>query len=93
VADALYSARQTSTPLQQPAGAMDMKDEDIFPESWETFESWIKAKVGGEIHWKIRPKDTMVNRQVVAESIIETMEKNDGTFPPSGNLFLELEED
>jgi len=70
-----------------------MTDKDIFPESWEDFESWIKAKVGGEISWKIRPRDTRGNRQVVAESIIETIEKNDGRFPPSGNLFLELEDD
>jgi len=70
-----------------------MKDTNFLPESWEAFESWIKAKVGGEISWKIRPRDTMINRQVVAESIIETIEKNGGAFPSSGNLFLELEDD
>ncbi len=70
-----------------------MKERDSFEESWEDFESWIKAKVGGEISWKIRPRDTMTNRQLIAESIIETLEQNGGRFPPSGNLFLELEDD
>jgi hypothetical protein len=30
-------------------------------------------------------------QEVVAKSIIETLERNRGRFPPSGNLFLELE--
>ncbi|MCK5551643.1 MAG: hypothetical protein KAJ09_00770 [Deltaproteobacteria bacterium] len=68
-----------------------MEDKDFLSGSWEDFETWIKAKVGGEISWKIRPRDTRVNRQVVAKSIIETLERNRGRFPPSGNLFLELE--
>ncbi len=70
-----------------------MKERDSFEESWEDFESWIKAAVGGEISWKIRPRDTMTNRQLIAESIIETIQENGGQFPPSGNLFLELEDD
>lgn len=70
-----------------------MTNKNFFLESWENFEYWIKEKVGGEISWKIRPRDTRLNRQLVAESIFETIEKNDGRFPPSGNLFLELEDD
>ncbi|NIM99306.1 MAG: hypothetical protein GTO24_14880 [candidate division Zixibacteria bacterium] len=70
-----------------------MKERDSFEESWEDFESWIKATVGGEISWKIRPRDTMTNRQLIAESIIETIQENGGKFPPSGNLFLEFEDD
>ncbi len=70
-----------------------MGEKDFLTGDWRDFESWIKAKVGGEILWKIRPRDTMVNRQVVAESVIETIEQNGGRFPPSGNLFLEFEDD
>lgn len=59
--------------------------------TWEQFEGWIKTKIGGEISWKVRPRDTKVNRMIVAESILDTLDRNGGEFPPSGNLFLELE--
>jgi len=61
--------------------------------SWDDFESWIKEKVGGEFSWKVRPRDTKVNRMAVAQSIIEAMERSGGTFPSSGNVFLERETD
>ena len=77
----------------QALGAIDMVEKDFLAGDWKDFESWIKAKVGAEVSWKIRPRDTMVNREVVAESIIETIEQNGGRFPPLGNLFLELEDD
>jgi hypothetical protein len=38
--------------------AIEMEDKDFLSGSWEDFETWIKAKVGGEISWKIRPRDT-----------------------------------
>ena len=60
---------------------------------WEVFESWIEEKVGGDFAWKIRPRDTLPNRRLVAESITKTMKQNAGRFPHSGNFFLELEED
>jgi len=65
---------------------------DALPEKWEDFESWIRSKVGGPFLWKIRPRDTKLNRKVVAESILETIEEHGGEFPPSGNLFLELDD-
>ena len=70
-----------------------MEDRHFIRGSWEDFESWIKAKVGGEFLWKVRPMDTEVNRMAVALSIVETMENNGGTFPWSGNIFLERETD
>jgi len=69
-----------------------MTEIDAIPEQWEDFESWIRAKVGGPFSWKIRPRDTTLNRKVVAESILETIEEHGGEFPPSGNLFLERED-
>ena len=60
---------------------------------WEEFEVWVKTKVDGEISWKVSPRDTKVNRMIVAESVLDTLDRNGGEFPPSGNLFLELERD
>lgn len=70
-----------------------MEERGFLSGTWEDFEAWVKAKIGGEISWKVRPRDTRMNRQLVAESVIETLERNHGEFPPSGNLFLELERD
>jgi len=61
--------------------------------TWEQFEGWIKTKIGGEISWKVRPRDTKVNRMVVAESVLDTLNRNGGEFPASGNFFLEPERD
>jgi hypothetical protein len=68
-----------------------MEDQDFLSGSWEDFETWIKAKVGGEISWKIRPRDTRVNRRWWPRASSRPLERNRGRFPPSGNLFLELE--
>ena len=70
-----------------------MADKNFLSGTWEQFEGWIKAKVGGEISWKVRPRDTKVNRMIVAESILGTLDRNGGEFPRSGNPFLELERD
>jgi hypothetical protein len=61
--------------------------------AWDQFEGWIRTKIGGEISWKVRPRDTKVNRMIVAESVLYPLDRNGGEFPPSGNLFLELERD
>lgn len=70
-----------------------MADKNFLSGTWECFEGWVKTKVGGEISWKIRPRDTKVNRMIIAESVLDTLDCNGGEFPPSGNLFLELERD
>ena len=57
---------------------------------WEEFESWIREQVGGDFIWKIRPLDIKANRQAVMESILSTIKENNGTFPPKGNVFIEL---
>lgn len=70
-----------------------MEDKNFLSGTWRDFEAWIKAKVGGEISWKVRPRDTRVNRMIVVESILTTLERNRGKFPASGNIFIRLEED
>jgi hypothetical protein len=72
-------------------GAMGMTKRNFLSNRWEDFEAWIKEKVGGEICWKARLKDTKVNRMIVAMSILETLELNYGAFPASGNAFIELQ--
>lgn len=67
-----------------------MTNRNFLSGSWQDFEAWIKAKVEGEISWKVRPKDTKVNRMIVAVSILKTLERNHGEFPPSGNAFIEI---
>jgi len=74
-------------------GVIVMANTNFLSGTWEDFESWIKAKVGSEISWKIKPRDTKVNRMVVAKSILETMERSGDTFPSSGNIYLELDTD
>lgn len=70
-----------------------MTNGNFLSKTWEDFEAWIEEKVGGEISWKVRPKDTKVNRMIVAESILKTLERNSGEFPPSGNAFIEVARD
>jgi hypothetical protein len=67
-----------------------MTNEDILSGDWEKFEAWIREQVGGDFIWKVRPFDSRSNRQTVMESLLRTIKENDGTFPPKGNVFIEL---
>jgi hypothetical protein len=66
-----------------------MGNKNFLSTNWGDFEAWIKEKVGGEISWKVKPRDTKVNRMKVAMSILDTIKRNDGEFPPSENPFIE----
>jgi hypothetical protein len=68
-----------------------MGNRNFLSTNWGDFEAWIKEKVGGEISWKVKPRDTKVNRMKVAMSILKTLDQNGGKFPPSGNTFVKLE--
>ncbi len=59
--------------------------------SWKEFEELIKDAIGSDFLWKIRPRDTQVNRQAVMESIERMVGKNNGSFPDVGNIFIEPE--
>ncbi len=59
--------------------------------SWKEFEELIKEAIGSDFLWKIRPRDTQVNRQAVMESIERMVGKNNGSFPDGGNIFIEPE--
>ena len=64
-------------------------DDHIFSCSWDEFEDWIKQQIYGDFSWKLRPIDSRANRQAVAESILMTIRKNNGSFPETGDLFIE----
>ena len=68
-----------------------MANKNFLSGTWEEFEGWVKKRIGGEISWKVRPRDTKVNRMIVAESILDTLDRNGGDFPPTGNPFLRPE--
>ena len=52
------------------------------------FEFWIRSRLGSEFRWSARPRDTRENRQMVADSIVDSIEKNNGSFPQR-NAFIE----
>lgn len=62
--------------------------ERLLTGSWEDFESWLRSAIGGPFSWKIRPRDTTVNRQVVLESVCAAIKRHDGCFP-NNDAFLE----
>jgi hypothetical protein len=68
-----------------------MVKEKIFDCSWNEFEELIKEAIGSDFSWKIRPRDTQVNRQTVMESIEAMVGNNNGSFPVGGNIFIEPE--
>ena len=74
----------------QEVGSMEMAERNFLAKNWEDFEAWIEEKIEGEISWKVKPRDTKVNRMIVAMSILDTIERNGGKFPPSGNPFIEV---
>ena len=84
---------ETGRSFWKPVEVVKMVNKNFLSGTWEQFEVWIKTKIGGEISWKVRPRDTKVNRMIVAESVLDTLDRNGGEFPQSGNLFLELERD
>lgn len=84
----VLSRRKSSN---QVVGVIEMRDRNFLSKPWDDFETWIREKVGGEISWKVRPRDTKVNRMKVAMSILKTLERNGGEFPSTGNPFLSLE--
>lgn len=64
---------------------------DIFEGSWPDFENWIRLTIGGNFRWAAPPRDSNENRQMVADSIRESIRKNNGTFPQR-DAFIERQE-
>jgi hypothetical protein len=62
--------------------------ERVLSGSWEELEVWIREMIGGGFDWKVRPRDTRANREMLVESISGAIGQNDGSFPER-NAFLE----
>jgi len=60
--------------------------------TWEEFKAWIRDTVGSEFRWRIRPADTLMNPGMVAEVILNDIERGNGTFPDK-NAFIERSKD
>ena len=58
-----------------------MSERKILDCSWKEFEELIKEAIGSDFLWKIRPRDTQVNRQTVMDSIERMVGNNNGSFP------------
>ena len=56
--------------------------------SWEEFEGWLRNTIESDFRWKVRPPDTRLNREMIADLIQDTMKPNEGVFPKS-NAFIE----
>ena len=68
-----------------------MSEAKILDCSWKEFEELIRQAIGSDFLWKIRPRDTQVNRQTVMESVERMVGNNNGSFPDGGNIFIEPE--
>ena len=58
--------------------------------TWEEFETWIRATIGSDFGWKIRPRDTRANREMIADLIRSAMLRNNAVFPQN-DAFIEPE--
>lgn len=55
--------------------------------TWEEFENWIKGTIESDFTWRVRPRDTRENREMVASVILKDIKRNDGVFPET-NAFV-----
>ena len=56
--------------------------------TWEEFETWIRDAIGADFGWKIRPRDTRENREMIADLIGSALKHNNGVFPQD-DVFVE----
>ncbi len=56
--------------------------------TWEEFEAWIREKIGSDFRWRIRPQDTISNRKMIADLVLDEIRRNNGGFP-EGDTFIQ----
>ncbi len=56
--------------------------------TWEEFENWIKGTIESNFSWRVRPVDSPMKREMVANLILDDIKRNDGVFP-EGNEFIQ----
>jgi hypothetical protein len=50
--------------------------------------AWIRETIGSDFRWLIRPQDSSVNREMVADSVLKDTKRVNGVFPGK-NAFVE----
>jgi hypothetical protein len=58
----------------------------VFNGAWDAFEAWVRQVIGGDFSWKIFSRDTPELRQLITDSIRDSMAENDGVFPDANDL-------
>lgn len=86
---ALWGIKETDS-KDQEGSPMEISI-NILDGAWADFENWICSSIGGDFRWSARPRDTRNNRQMVADSIEESIRRNNGSFPQR-NAFMERQE-
>lgn len=66
-----------------------IKNDNVYSCTWDEFENWIRQQIKGEFSWKIRPIGSKKSREIIVESIEMMIKNNDGSFPDSGDMFIE----
>ena len=64
--------------------------ENILDGTWQEFEAWIKDTIGCSFRQRVRPADTLPNREMIASLILGDIKRNNGDFPKE-NAFIERE--
>ena len=49
----------------------------------------VRKVIGSGFTWKIRPRDTETNRQMIMKTIEQELRGNNGLFPKEGDVFVE----
>ena len=55
--------------------------------TWQEFEDWIKGTIESDFQWRVRPRDTRENRQMIVDLILDDTKRNNGVFPDE-NAFI-----
>ncbi len=49
--------------------------------TWKEFETWSKDTIGSNFRWRIRPRDTRSNREMIVSLILNGIRRNNGFSP------------
>ena len=55
---------------------------------WNEFERMTRERIGSDFTWRVRLRDTPINRVCIMESVLTAMVENYGAFPAEGNRFI-----
>ena len=71
-----------------PRWIHDCRSNELVTGTREEFDAWIRNTIGSDFRWRVRPRDTPSNREMIASLVLDELKRNDGIFPQS-NVFIE----